>query len=50
MGHCRMVDIILMNMRRGFILLRGATGVAIVASTRLAVGTAVPTILLGAVG
>ena len=50
MGHCGMVDIILMDMRRGVILLRGATGVAIVASTRLAVGTAVPIILLGAVG
>ena len=37
MSHRRMVDIILMDMRRGVILLRGATGVAIVASARLAV-------------
>ena len=38
MSHRRMVDIILMNMRRGVILLRGATGVAAVAATRLAIG------------
>ena len=36
-GYCRMIDIVLMDMRRGVILLRGATGVAIVASARLAV-------------
>lgn len=47
MGHRRMVDIILMNMRRGVILLRRAARVRTGArvSARLAIGLTV--ILLG---